>query len=106
MRRVLDTHSEENITKTIIPILQDFDIAPRLGYYIRDNHGSNDICLRVICRNLRPDIKDPDTKRVRYLKHILNLTAKAFLFRKDTKSFEEETNQKRSAAHIKKLREL
>lgn len=86
------TYSGENIIEAIIFILQDFDIAPRLGYYIRDNHGSNNICLRVIYRNLRLNIKDPDARRIRYLGYILNLTAKAFLFRKDTKSFEEEIN--------------
>jgi hypothetical protein len=106
MRRVHGAHSGENIAEAMIPVLQDFNIAPRLGYYIGDNQGSNDTCLRAICRKLRPDIKDPDARRVRCLGHILNLAAKAFLFRKDAESFEEETDQKRSAAHIEKLQEL
>jgi hypothetical protein len=67
MRRVYGAHSGENIAEAMIPVLQDFDIAPRLGYFIGDNHGSNDTCLRAICRKLRPDIKDPDARRVRCL---------------------------------------
>jgi quinol monooxygenase YgiN len=55
---------------------------------------------------LRSDIKESDSRRVKCLKHILNLTAKAFLFNKDADAFEENTNSKRSNAYIKKLREL
>src|SRR2546421_79915 len=85
-------------TKTSISLL-----APGI---IGDNQGSNNTSLRVIYRKLRSDIKFLDTRRIRCLGHILNLTAMAFLFRKDARSFEEEINQKRSAAYIKKLREL
>jgi hypothetical protein len=92
MRRVQGAHTGENIVEAMIPILKEFNVAPRLGYYIRDNHGVNDTYLRVIYRKLRLDIKDPDSRRVRYLEHILNLAAKAFLFKKDADSFEEETN--------------
>ena len=106
MRRVHGAHSGENIAEAMTPVLQDFDIAPRLGYYIGDNHGANDTCLREICRKLRPDIKDPDSRRVRCLGHILNLAAEAFLFGTDSESFQEETNQKRSKAHIEELRKL
>ena len=60
----------------------------------------------MICRKLRPDIKEPDGRRVRYLRYILNLTAKAFLFSKDTGVFKENINYKRNNAYIKKLREL
>ena len=92
MRRIRGAYSGENIAEAIIPVLEEFDVAPRLGYYIGDNHSINDTCLRAICRKLRPDIKDPDSRRVRYLGYILNLTAKAFLFRTDADSFEEESN--------------
>ena len=92
MRRVRGTYSGENIVEAIIPMLEEFDVAPRLGYYIRDNYGANDTCLRAICRKLRPDIKDLNSRRVRCLEYILNLIAKAFLFRIDADSFEEETN--------------
>jgi hypothetical protein len=106
MRRVRGTHSDENIAEIMIPVLEEMGIVSRLGYFIGDNAGSNDIYWRAICRKLRPDIKEPDRRRVRCLGHILNLAAKAFLFGKDADAFEEETNSKRNNAHIEKLREL
>ena len=99
MRRVHGAHSGENIAEAMILVLQDFDIAPRLGYYIGDNHGANDT---EICRRLRPDIKDPDSRRVRCLGHILNLAVEAFLFGTDSGGDE----SKRSKAHIEELRKL
>jgi hypothetical protein len=106
IRKVKGAHSGENIAEVIIPVLVEIRIVSRLGYFIGDNAGPNDIYWPVICRKLRPDIKEPNNRRVRCLKHILNLAAKAFLFSKDADAFKEDTNSKRSNAHVKKLPEL
>jgi hypothetical protein len=87
MRRIHSVYTEENITKAIISILQNFNIAPRLGYYISNNYGANDIYLREICRKLRLDIKNPDSRRIRYLEYILNLAAETFIFNIDSELF-------------------
>ena len=55
---------------------------------------------------MRPNIKKPKSRRVRYLRYILNLIAKAFLFNKDVDIFKKDINSKRSNTYIKKLREL
>jgi len=55
---------------------------------------------------LRPNIKEPDSRRVRYLGYILNLIVKAFLFNKDADAFESDTDSKRGNAYIEKFREL
>jgi hypothetical protein len=52
--------------------------------------GFNDIAIRCILRKIRLDIKDLDIRRVRYVKHIINLIIKAFLFGKDKDSLEAE----------------
>jgi hypothetical protein len=106
MRRVKGAHTGENIAEAMIPVLVEMGVVSRLGFFVGDNAGNNDTCWRAICRKLRPDIKAPDNRRVRCLGHILNLAAKAFLFGKDADAFEDDTNQKRSNAHIEKLREL
>jgi hypothetical protein len=106
MHRVKGAHTGENIAEVMIPVLEEMGIVSRLGYFIADNASNNDTCWRAICRKLRPDIKEPDSRRVRCLGHILNLAAKAFLFGKDADAFEEDTNSKRNNAHIEKLREL
>jgi hypothetical protein len=106
MRRVKDIYSGENIIKAMIPALVKMGVVSKLRFFIRDNAGNNDTCWRAIYRKLRPNIKAFNSRRVRYLGYILNLAAKAFLFRKDTDVFELDTDKKRSNAYIKKLREL
>jgi hypothetical protein len=92
MRKIRGVHNGENIAEAMIPVLEEFDVVSRLGYYIGDNHSVNDTYLRAICRKLRPNIKDPDNRRVRCLRHILNLATKVFLFKTDADSFEEKNN--------------
>ena len=106
MRRVKGAHTGENIAEAMIPVLVEMGVVSRLGFFVGDNAGNKNTCWRAIYRKLRPDIKAPDNRRVRCLGHILNLVAKAFLFGKDADAFEDDTNQKRSNAHIEKLREL
>lgn len=106
LRRIKGPYTRENIAETIIPVLEDMKIVTHLGYFIADSKSSNDICQQVIYAKLRPDIKKPNDKRVRYLEYILNLAAKAFLFSKDANVFKEDTNCKRNNTYIKKLQEL
>jgi hypothetical protein len=104
IRRINGTHNNKNITEAIIPILQEINIVFRLKYFIEDNYNANAIYLRVIYRRLRSDIKDSDNRRVRCLKYILNLTAKAFLFNKDADVFENTINSIREKNYIIKFR--
>ena len=106
MRRIKGAHTNENITKVIISMLKKMRIVSRLKYFIADNASNNNTYWRVIYRKLRPDIKEPNSKRVRCLEHILNLAAKAFLFGKDADAFKKNTNSKYNNTYIKKLREL
>jgi hypothetical protein len=55
---------------------------------------------------LRPDIKNPDSRRVRCLGHIINLAAKAFLFGKDSDSFEANSRDKKEKADFEAVRKL
>ena len=106
IRRVKGVYSGENIAKAIIPVLVKMGVVLKLRFFIRDNIRNNDICQRVICRKLRPDIKAPDSRRVRCLSYILNLAVKAFLFGKEADAFEEDVNQKYNNIYIEKLQKL
>jgi hypothetical protein len=88
----------------MILILQEMDIVFRLRYFIGDNYNANATYLRTIYRRLRLNIKDPDSRRVRYLGYILNLTAKAFLFGKNADVFKNVTNSTREKGYIIELR--
>jgi hypothetical protein len=62
----------------------------KLGVFVTDNTKSNDTAIDTILQCLRPEIQ-PKTRRSRYLGHIINLVAKAFLFGTNIKAFEAET---------------
>jgi hypothetical protein len=106
MRRVRGRHSGENIAEVIIPVLIEMGLVERLGMFIGDNLESNDVAIRVILKTLRPDIKDPDSRRVRCLGHIINLVAKAFLFGKNEYSFEaEDVNNDPEISYLETMQE-
>jgi hypothetical protein len=92
LKRMKGAHSGENIAEVAIPVLQEYGITAKLGVFVADNAESNDVAIRHILAVLRPDIKDPNSRRSRCLGHIINLAAKAFLFGKDVEAFEQITN--------------
>jgi hypothetical protein len=57
-----------------------------LGYFILDNAPNNDTTLVKLSKAL--DF-DPVQKRLRYMRHILNLIAKSYIFGQDASTFEE-----------------
>jgi hypothetical protein len=89
MRKIKGSHSSENTAKAIIPILIEMDIVNKLGYFITDNATTNDLTIEIILQRLRPNITYLGERRVRYLGHIINLAAKAFLFSNNKESFED-----------------
>jgi hypothetical protein len=87
-----------------MPILIKIEILLKLGYFIADNDARNDICIRAILRKYRSNIKDPNSRRVRCLRHIINLAVKAFLFGKNADDFKDYINAVRKNNHLKALR--
>lgn len=102
LRKIEGCHSGENLAAAIIPVLEEMNIVGKLGYFTCDNATSNDVAIRYILKRLRPDIKHPESRRVRCLGHILNLAVKAFLFGHDPESFEVEV-QTYQATNFEKL---
>jgi hypothetical protein len=64
--------------------------ADKIGYFCADNVIINDLIIRLVFKRIRPDLKYPKRRRVRYLDYIINLIAMAFLFGNDSASFEAE----------------
>jgi hypothetical protein len=105
MPRVKGAHTGENIAEAIAPVLLEMKILPKLGYFIADNASNNDTCIQAILAKHRPEIKDPNSRRVRCLGYIINLAAKAFLFGKNADAFEDTTDLARNKGHLEVLRE-
>lgn len=70
--------SVENIAAAAISIFLEMGIVSKLGFFTTDNTTVNDRTVRLILTILRPDILQPEKRRVRCLGHIINLAAQAF----------------------------
>jgi hypothetical protein len=54
----------------------------QLGLFVIDNVTTNDTAVKVIFVYLLLKLEDSDFRRVKCLRYIINLVAKAFLFEK------------------------
>jgi hypothetical protein len=77
-----------------------------------DNTSNNNITLIELSKSIGFDLK---AKRLRYIRHILNLIAKAYLYGQDVSDFEQQFNEKglkgrrelwRSRGELRKLYNL
>jgi hypothetical protein len=70
---------------TLLQLINDYQIGGRIGFFMADNASNNDICIDLILRNLYPHMTKKQCLRqsLRYLGHIINLCAQAFLVGKD-----------------------
>ena len=78
LRPVLTHRGDEQATE-LFQVFEDFGIVKKIGYFIGDNHPSND----VLCRSLESKFEQPwDAKqhRLRCNGHVINLAVQAFLF--------------------------
>jgi hypothetical protein len=64
-------------------VVDDFDIADQIGYFVTDNATSNNKMLRLVSNRLQgrvvPGYKH-NQRRIRCHGHIINISAQAFLF--------------------------
>ena len=83
-------HSGKNIADTIEEVIRDWGFQEQIGMAICDNVSSNDTRLQALFpRLLGPQsVNAVKARRMRCWGHILNLTAKAFLFGAEANSFE------------------
>jgi hypothetical protein len=70
-------------------------VIENLDYFISNNDYINDVAIYYILTELRKNIENPNSRRVRCLGHIINLASKAFLFEKDADTFKVKTNTAR-----------
>jgi hypothetical protein len=70
----------------VVDVLTDFELGSLVGYFVSDNDSTNDVAVKAICRDLELGIAEG--RRLRCLGHIINLSAKAFLFGTEDGSFD------------------
>ncbi len=106
LRRLQGFHSGENITEAVLKVIEKYELTGnQIGWFILDNATSNDTYITEILKAL--GINDTiKRRRLHYLSHVINLSAKAFFFRADPKSIEEELRKTQSFEEHKKEREI
>jgi hypothetical protein len=91
LKEVEGSHLSENLAVSYLPIIKDFELKRKIEYFVSDNVNSNDLVIKTFYKYLK--IKNALTRRLRYLRHVINLAAKAFLFNKEEGSFDFETSE-------------
>ena len=95
LRPVLTHRGEEQATE-LFQVFKDFGIVEKIGYFMGDNHPSND----VLCRSLEIKFERPwdaTQHRLRCNGHIINLAVQAFLFDSGSNSKETDEETERQA---------
>ena len=87
VRNIHGDHSGKNQAKAILPVIDEYALKEKLGYFMTDSASSNDTCVAEIIDLIRPDL-DPGERRLRCMGHIINLIAKAFIFGNKSETFE------------------
>jgi hypothetical protein len=98
MGRLYGGHSGKNLAHHILPVLRDWGIASRLGYFVTDNEASNGTAVDHILQVLEPEtyqhLKTNKRKKaelrkrwIRCLAHTINLICQSFLLGKDPEKF-------------------
>jgi hypothetical protein len=85
-----DGHGGEHQASELVKVLDEYGILDRIGYCTGDNHGSNDLMLRELSKDLsKRGIKyDPVQRQIRCHGHVVNIAVQAFLFAKDEEAVE------------------
>ncbi|KJZ70185.1 hypothetical protein HIM_10408 [Hirsutella minnesotensis 3608] len=76
------SHSGTAMTPHLMNIIRKYRLAPKIGFFTRDNDAKNDTCLRHLAVELLQEYGvtiDPVTSRTRCAGHIINLSLQAFL---------------------------
>ena len=80
------SHGADTQAPHVLGVIDEYRIAHKIGYFVGDNHGSNDKLCRHIHHhfNQQYNIKwDPVHHRIRCQGHVINIAAQAFLFAPD-----------------------
>jgi hypothetical protein len=88
LKRIKGAHSGENMAFYLFDVAQEYEITDCLGFFTLNNADSNDTCLRTFLFSLTDD--ELKTRRLRYFRHVLNLSTKTFLFGKNADAFKVE----------------
>jgi len=94
MSRLYGGHSGASLAAHIVPILRDWGIDDRIGYFITDNEAANGTAIDHILVAIEPTYKKTDRpmRWIRCLPHTLNLVAQVFMIQSYLRQMFKERN--------------
>jgi hypothetical protein len=80
-RRIYRSHTGDNQASIILDVLNEYDIATRIGYFVCDNASSNDNAVELILQQLELAISpvEATARRLRCFGYIINLSTRSLL---------------------------
>ncbi|KJZ79535.1 hypothetical protein HIM_01004 [Hirsutella minnesotensis 3608] len=84
------SHSGENQAEVIKEVIQEYNLQNRIGYFVTDNASNNNTAIDSLIARFLPHLtpKQRLGRRLRCLGHVINLSAKAFLYGTEFDAFE------------------
>jgi len=95
-----DSHAGVNIAEGVSTIIDEFEIADNLGYFMLDNASNNDTAVAALAEIYGFDAPE---RRLRCAGHIINLIARHLLFGEDPDLFEAESEMRKDVKGNLKL---
>lgn len=88
-------HSGDNQASVLMDVIEDYDIAPKIGYLVMDNAFNNDTLVEHLEQQLlerHSVIWEPVHHRLRCNGHVINLAVQSFLFKADSEDLSIDNN--------------
>ena len=104
-------HTGKDIASVLIDVIKDYEIEKKLGIFMSDNVGENDLATKYTLEVIDPAETDFSSRRARCIGHIINLAAKDFIFGKNVDAFEydiagEDMNERFDSVKARKAQDI
>jgi len=92
VKEVYGEHTGSSIADIVYPVMKEYDIHRRFGYFVGDNATNNDTSLQHLDSRMREEGYDgfePENRRLRCFAHEMQIAVKGLLFGPNVKELEE-----------------
>jgi hypothetical protein len=92
IREIHGEHSGENIANVVYPVMKEYDIHFKFGYFVGDNATNNNTSVECLDQLMQDDGYegfDPVKRRLRCFAHEMQIAVKGLLFGPKVKELEE-----------------
>ena len=101
-RRIYGPHTGEAISRSLLAVIREYNIAQKVGYFMSDNAKNNDTAVSLVLQALDPSLsaKQRQARRLRCFGHVVNLCAQALLLGKGSGKALTEVSRKEAKGDV------